>query len=42
MFATDFPMWSISDELARFDALGLTAEEREAVLYKTAAHKFRF
>ena len=42
MFATDFPMWSISDELARFDALGLTEAEREAVLYKTAARRFGF
>lgn len=42
MFATDYPMWSISDELSRLDALALTKEEREAVLYKNAARRFGF
>ena len=42
MFATDYPMWSISDELCRFDKLALTKEEREAVLYKNAARRFGF
>ena len=42
MFATDYPMWSIKDELARIDAMGLTEAEREAVLYKTAARHFGF
>ncbi len=40
MFATDFPMWSIKDEIARIGALGLTEEEREAIFYKTAARRF--
>lgn len=42
MFATDYPMWRISDELARIDALGLTDEEKESILYKTAARRFGF
>jgi len=42
MFATDFPMWDIPTELARFDALELTEEEREAILWKNAAKRFGF
>ena len=31
-FATDYPMWDTGEELGRFNALGLTAAEREAIL----------
>ena len=42
MFATDYPMWSIREELARIDSISLTADEREAILYKNAAKRFGF
>lgn len=42
MFATDFPMWEIGEELGRFDALPLTEEEREAILWRNAARRFGF
>lgn len=32
MWGTDYPMWSAKDELARFDKLPLTDEERELIL----------
>ena len=41
MFATDYPMWSPKSELERFYALGLTKEEQEQILWKTAADLFR-
>jgi len=31
-FGTDFPMWSHEGELARFDSLGLSKEDRKAIL----------
>ncbi|MBO5746412.1 MAG: amidohydrolase [Clostridia bacterium] len=40
MFATDYPMWSPKTELERFYALGLTKEEQEQILYKTASKLF--
>ena len=40
MFATDFPMWNPSEELERFYAIGLTPEENEQILYKTAVKMF--
>ncbi len=42
MFATDYPMWRIEGELDYLDALALTEEEREAILYKNAARRFGF
>ena len=42
MFATDFPMWEIGEELGRFDAIPLTEEEREAILWRNAARRFGF
>ena len=33
-FATDYPMWVPGEELARFNALPLTEEEREMILYR--------
>ena len=35
MFGTDFPMWPVEEELARFFALGLTREENAQILYGT-------
>lgn len=40
MFATDYPMWSPKTEIERFYALGLTKEEQEQILWKTAANLF--
>jgi predicted TIM-barrel fold metal-dependent hydrolase len=40
LFATDFPMWPIKDELERFAALDLTGEEREKIFYKNACKLF--
>lgn len=37
MYGTDFPMWRHDEEFARFLALPLTEEEREAILYNNAA-----
>ena len=36
LFGTDFPMWDPVEELERFDMLGLTGNDRDAVLYKNA------
>ena len=36
LFGTDFPMWDPVEELERFDKLGLTGNDRDAVLYKNA------
>jgi len=36
LFGSDYPMWDHEDELNRFNRLNLSAEEREAVLYKNA------
>lgn len=36
MFGTDYPMWTPYEELERFNALPLTAEEREMILHKNA------
>lgn len=35
-FGTDFPMWDATEELARFNQLKLTPEEKEAILYTNA------
>ncbi len=35
-FGTDYPMWDPESEMARFDALPLTNEEREAILHQNA------
>lgn len=37
LFATDFPMWNLSEELERFFNLALTEEERIKILYNNAA-----
>ncbi len=36
LFGTDFPMWTQSDELKRFDALKLTEKENELILSENA------
>ncbi len=40
LFATDFPMWKIDEEMARFNALNLTREEKESIFYKNAIRVF--
>lgn len=40
LFGVDSPMWLPSEELARFDRLDLTEEERERILWKNAAEMF--
>lgn len=42
LFATDYPMWSLSDELERFAALGLSPEEQEKIFYRNAMRLFPF
>ncbi len=37
MFGTDYPMWSIIDELKRMEKIDLSDEDREKIMYKTAA-----
>jgi predicted TIM-barrel fold metal-dependent hydrolase len=36
-FGTDSPMWNHVSEWARFNALGLTDEERRRILWENAA-----
>lgn len=40
LFGTDYPMWSPAEELERFYAMGLTAQENEKILYRNAAKLF--
>lgn len=37
LFGTDYPVWDAQDELNRLDALGLTEDERSAILYANAS-----
>ena len=37
LFGTDYPMWDHREELERFMKLDLTAEERDAILWRNAA-----
>ena len=37
LFGTDYPVWDAQDELDRIDKLGLTQDERSAILYANAA-----
>ena len=41
VFGTDFPMWKISGEIARFEALGLNEEEKQKIYYKNACSLFK-
>lgn len=36
MFGTDYPMWSIEEELKHMEKLDLTDSDREKIMYKTA------
>lgn len=36
MFGTDYPMWSVEDELKRMAQIDLTDDEREKIMYKNA------
>lgn len=40
LFATDFPMWKIDQEISRVENLGLTEEEKQNVFYKNACKLF--
>ncbi len=40
LFATDFPMWNIAEELKRLEACKLTEEEKEKIFYKNAERLF--
>lgn len=40
MFGTDFPMWDHTEELARFDRLPLTEQEREQIFHGTFEQLF--
>lgn len=37
LFASDYPMWSIEEELKRFLSIDLTIEEQELILWKNAS-----
>jgi len=37
LWATDFPMWESESEMAMFDKIELTEEERNMILYENAA-----
>ena len=36
LFGSDYPMWDHQEELARIEKLNLTAQQRDAILYKNA------
>lgn len=38
LFGSDFPMWTPTEELERFNQIALTEEERERILWKNAAN----
>ena len=40
LFGTDYPMWSPSDEIKRFESLGLNEEEKHKIYYKNAKRLF--
>lgn len=37
LFGTDYPMWMYEDEIARFEALPLTEDEKQKIYYENAA-----
>ena len=41
LFGTDFPMWNLSEELARFNGLKLSNAERELILCKNAIRIYK-
>ena len=42
LFATDYPMWRLEDELAHIEALGLSEAEKELIFFQNAARIFGF
>ena len=42
LFATDYPMWRVEDELSRIEALSLTEEEKTLIFSENAARLFGF
>ncbi len=40
LFGSDYPMWSVVDEIERVAAIDLTDEEREKIYYKNACRLF--
>lgn len=40
IFGTDFPMWSVSEEINRLESLGLTEQEKEKIYHKNACKLF--
>ena len=40
LFGTDYPMWEPTEEIARFDAIPLTEEEKDLILWKNAERVF--
>lgn len=40
LFGIDYPMWKPSEEIARFEKLGLAEEEKELILHKNAERIF--
>ncbi len=40
LFGTDFPMWSVGEEIARLEALGLTDQEKQKIYYQNAVSLF--
>lgn len=42
LFGTDYPMWHPAEEVARFDAIGLTEQESRRILWENAEEMFGF
>ena len=42
LFATDYPMWSVENEIARLDGLGLDERELDLIYYQNASRLFGF
>ena len=42
LFATDYPMWRMEDEISRMEALRLNEEEKRCIYYENAARLFGF
>lgn len=40
LFATDYPMWTISEEVERFNKIDLTEQQKQLILYKNACKMF--
>ena len=40
LFATDYPMWTIAEEIERFENIGLTNSQKQKIYYKNACKLF--